>query len=147
MWWAQEREIHDLFQRFDMSACNSARTPMVSDFAAPPRTPTDSGAWLAFDYPSLIGSLLWIARMTRPDILFAVITLSAFMKTFTNLHIDAAKRILRYLKGTLSYGHLYTSISSDPSTVSVASMSDADWGGDTITRRSTSGAVTKLYNC
>ena len=144
---SQEREIHDLLQRFDMSACNSARTPMVSDFAAPPRTPTDSGAWLAFDYPSLIGSLLWIARMTRPDILFAVITLSAFMKTFTNLHIDAAKRILRYLKGTLSYGHLYTSISSDPSTVSVASMSDADWGGDTITRRSTSGAVTKLYNC
>ena len=144
---SQEREVRDLLQRFQMSDSNSARTPMVSDFQAPPRTPSETGDWLQFDYPSLVGSLLWIARMTRPDILFAVITLSAFMKTFTNLHIAAAKRILRYLHGTLHYGQLYSSSSSNPSTVTIASMSDADWGGDTITRRSTSGAITKLFDC
>lgn len=50
-------------------------------------------------------------------------------------HLVALKRILRYINGTLYYGlQLYSSSNSDP-----VAYSDADWGGCTATRRSTSG--------
>jgi hypothetical protein len=145
---SQQREINSLLRRFNMIDCNSARTPMLTDFNSPPRSETDTCP--LFDYPSLIGALLWIARMTRPDILFAVITLSAFMKTFTNEHVMAAKRILRYLKSTIRYSLRFVhdpTYDLDSRTVQVTSQSDADWGGDTVTRRSMTGAITTMFNC
>ena len=145
---SQVREITALLHKFHMHDCNPARTPMVTDFNAFPRTETETAP--SFEYPSLIGALLWIARMTRPDILFAVIKLSAFMKTFTEAHVLAGKRILRYLKGTIDFIFLFKadpSYDPDTRTVSISSQSDADWGGDTVTRRSTSGAVTTFLNC
>jgi hypothetical protein len=61
-------------------------------------------------YHEAIGSLMWACLGTRPDIAFAVTTLSRFSKNPGPSHWEAAKRVLRYLKGTrdlwLSYGGL-----------------------------------------
>jgi hypothetical protein len=54
-----------------------------------------------FPYQCLVGSLMYIAVSTRPDIMHAVSVLSRFNLCYDNEHVAAAKRVLRYLKGTM----------------------------------------------
>lgn len=54
-------------------------------------------------YRSLIGCLMYLMS-TRPDILFVVSLLSRFMHCSSEMHLIAAKRVLRYIKGTIDYG-------------------------------------------
>lgn len=65
----------------------------------------DDGAELVDEgvYRSLIGCLMYLTT-TRPDILFLVSVLSRFLNCASELHMMAAKRVVRYLKGTLTYG-------------------------------------------
>ncbi|XP_026428232.1 uncharacterized protein LOC113324112 [Papaver somniferum] len=72
---------------------------------------------------------------TRPDIMYAVGLVSRFMESPRQSHLQAAKRILKYVKGTTSMGIFYT-ISEDPKLVG---FTDSDWDGDTEGRRSTLG--------
>nr|GEX43021.1 retrotransposon-related protein [Tanacetum cinerariifolium] len=57
-------------------------------------------------YKSLVGSLMYITT-TRPDIQFVVSYISRFVSKPTEVHFAAAKRVLRYLQGTLDYGIWY----------------------------------------
>lgn len=84
------------------------------------------------EYPALIGSLLWIARCTRPDTAFAVNKLSHFLKDPSLAHWDAALRVLRYLH---SIRHLRLRLGGD---LTCSGYSDADWAEDKLDRRSTS---------
>ena len=54
----------------------------------------------------MIGSLMYLMN-TRPDICFVVNTLSQFLIDPRNVHLIAAKHILRYLRGTVDYGLKY----------------------------------------
>ena len=54
-------------------------------------------------YREAIGSLMWEAIATRPDIAFAVSLLSQFLKNLGELHWKSVKRVLRYLKGMKNY--------------------------------------------
>ncbi|GAB2270302.1 hypothetical protein Dimus_038836 [Dionaea muscipula] len=107
-------------------------------------------------YRSLVGSLRYIT-CTRPDILYAVGLVCRFMEAPVSAHMASCKRILRYLKGTLTYCLLYSSVSSDSSSVSTPSLctstgivlsgySDSDWGGDCDTKKSTTGFLLCLGN-
>ena len=58
-------------------------------------------------FPSLIGSLMYLAVATRPDIAYAVYRLGSFMSNPNMSHWTAAKCILRYLSGTKDYGITY----------------------------------------
>ena len=58
-------------------------------------------------YKSIVGSLMYLTA-TRPDIMYAVSLISRFMEKPTEAHWQAAKRILRYVKGTKRYGIFYT---------------------------------------
>jgi hypothetical protein len=60
-------------------------------------------------------------------------------------HLLAAKRILRYINGTIHYGVLFP-YSSDSSKLELNGFSDADWCGDKVDRRSTSGYVFEFQN-
>lgn len=72
----------------------------------------------------MVGGLKY-PTITRPDIAYAVYKVSQFMHAPTSTHWTAVKRILRYLKGTLTHGlQLCTS-----STLSLQAFSDADWAG------------------
>ncbi|XP_052489879.1 uncharacterized mitochondrial protein AtMg00810-like [Gossypium raimondii] len=62
-------------------------------------------------YRSLVGCLLYLTA-TRPDIMFVVSLLSRFMHCCNVNHFQAAKRVLRYIKGTLSFGMMFTKVDS-----------------------------------
>ena len=58
-------------------------------------------------YKSIVGNLMYLTA-TRPDIMPVVSLISRFMERPKEAHWQAAKRILRYVKGTKMYGILYT---------------------------------------
>ena len=91
-------------------------------------------------YRSSVGSLLYIAKQTRPDIVWMVIVLSRFMHKSANSHWLAGKRVFRYLQATESLKLLYLSQSD----YNLTGESDADWSGDHDDRRSATGYFFKL---
>ena len=79
----------------------------------------------------------------RPDIAYAINSVSQFLHAPTADHFLGVKRILRYVKGTLHFGLTFR-----PSTVpsTLVAYSDADWAGCPDNRRSTSGYSIYLGN-
>uniref|UniRef100_A0A2N9FBP7 Reverse transcriptase Ty1/copia-type domain-containing protein n=1 Tax=Fagus sylvatica TaxID=28930 RepID=A0A2N9FBP7_FAGSY len=73
------------------------------------------------------------------DISFSVHQVCQYMSTPTSTHLAAAKRILRYIRGTLNHGIAFT-----PGSLHLSAYTDADWAGDPDDRRSTSGYIVYL---
>ncbi|XP_075490977.1 uncharacterized protein LOC142529351 [Primulina tabacum] len=90
-------------------------------------------------YRRLIGRLIYLT-VTRPDICFAVQLLSQFMHNPKTSHMEAAVRVLKYLKGTPRQGILLSSQSS----LSLTAFCDSDWGICPMSRRSVTGYCIKL---
>uniref|UniRef100_A0A2N9GV31 Reverse transcriptase Ty1/copia-type domain-containing protein n=1 Tax=Fagus sylvatica TaxID=28930 RepID=A0A2N9GV31_FAGSY len=89
---------------------------------------------------SMVGALHYLT-FTRPDISFAVYQVCQYMSTPTTTHLAAAKRVLRYIRGTLHHGIEFT-----PGPLTLSAYTDADWAGDLDDRRSTSGFLVYLGN-
>lgn len=89
-----------LIERAGMSGCNPTKYPMD------PREQIskDEGGKVvnATEYKSLVGSLRYLVH-TRPDIAYSVGIVSRFMERPTTMHLNAVKKIFRYLKGTLNF--------------------------------------------
>ncbi|KAM1541906.1 hypothetical protein ACFX1Z_011752 [Malus domestica] len=90
-------------------------------------------------YRSLVGALQYLT-FTRPDIANVVNYACQFVTTPTEAHFCLVKRILRYLKGTLTCGLTY----SGAENLELYAYSDADWVIDINTRRSTTGYIVFL---
>ena len=86
-------------------------------------------------FKSMVGGLRYLVN-TRPDIAFSVGVVSRYMERPTTLHLSAVKRILRYVKGTVHYGLMY---SSDSGNNMITGFSDSDLGGIIDDRKSTGG--------
>jgi hypothetical protein len=84
-------------------------------------------------YKQIIGSLMYLTN-TRPDIFFAVNTLSQFLVEPRRVHLVAAKHVMRYLKGTMDYGLNY----DGDHEFTLSGYTDADWVGIVVDRKSTS---------
>ncbi|PKU75707.1 putative mitochondrial protein [Dendrobium catenatum] len=84
-------------------------------------------------YRSITGALQYLT-LTRPDISFSVNLLSQNMHEPHPKHFYLLKRLLRYIKGTLNFGLPITKTD-----LVLKSFSDADWAGDPLTRKSTTG--------
>ena len=93
-------------------------------------------------YQQIIGTLIYAAIGTRPDIAFAAMRLSRFNNNPTEEHIKYAKYVLRYLKGTKELKIKYNR-SSDARLIG---YSDSDWGENRDDRHSTSGHVYLMAN-
>jgi len=96
---------------------------------------------------NMVGSLLYLSCWSRPDIAFAVSELSRFISAPAQSHFEAAKHLLRYLKGTRDLGLRYSKTSSGPPSSGLNILYgyvDSDWAGCPDTRRSTSGFVLML---
>ncbi|KAD1722742.1 hypothetical protein E3N88_42395 [Mikania micrantha] len=85
-------------------------------------------------FRSIVGALQYLT-ITRPDISYAVNQVSHFLQSPTINHYQQVKRILRYIKGTLTYGLHF----SKPCNSTLIGFSDADWARCVETRRSTYG--------
>ena len=98
----------------------------------------ESGELLAdpTSYRSLIGKLTYLT-ITRPDINYAVNRLSQYIQSPRQPHLDAAYRILQYLKASPGQGLFFHAAASSPLTLQA--FADADWGACTDTRKSISG--------
>ena len=74
-------------------------------------------------YRRLIGRLIYLT-ITRPDLTYIVHILSQFMQTPREEHMDAARQVLHYLKGTVGQGTLLLSDSN----LQPIGFCDLDWG-------------------
>lgn len=90
-------------------------------------------------FRELIGSLMYLAVATRPDIAFIVSNLSQFLSNPSLEHWMAAKRVLRYLQGTIGLGIVFDGNSKDLNILNA--YSDADFATCLDTRKSVSGVV------
>lgn len=130
----QSRYIDTILERFKMVDCNPAYTPLDPNITLTAAT-DEQQVLTDVPYQVLIGSLMYAAVGTRPDIAFAAQSLSQFNTKPTQTHWTAAKHVLRYLKHTRAYGITFRTDGN----ANVSGFSDADWGQNRQDRRSVSG--------
>ncbi|XP_035840343.1 uncharacterized mitochondrial protein AtMg00810-like [Helianthus annuus] len=132
MFLSQHQYATDIIERAGMSSCNPVATPVDCN---PKLSATSSPE---FDNPtqyrSLAGALQYLT-FTRPDISYAVQQVCMYMHSPRINHWNALKRIIRYLKGTTSFGLTLGSVGD----FSLRAYTDADSAGCPDTRRFTSG--------
>jgi hypothetical protein len=146
---SQEAHIEHMLERFGMTGCKGCLTPAVASpnrednkHIPVPLEPRSKNGRQQNDapdipmYQSMVGSLMWVAECTRPDIKFAVGRCARKMTCPTTEDLIAVKRIMRYLSKTKIMVLTYSK--TQPTLLGYA---DADWGGHRETRRSTSGYV------
>ena len=130
---SQENYITELISKFKMQEAHPATTPMEPGLELPSVTSIDE----SLPFRELVGSLMYLMVATRPDIAFAVSKLSRFYSTYSSIHWEAAKRVLRYLKGTCTQKLCLGKEGHD----SIVGYADSDWATDKDTRRSVSGSL------
>lgn len=132
----QKQYIANMLMRYGLIEANTVTTPADPNVKLQ-KIDNESGKVDQVSYQSMVGSLLYAAVATRPDIAFAVGVVSKFNSEPTQTHLTAVKRILRYLKGTSDLGITYRKMKNEK----LIGYSDADWAGDRDDRHSTSGVV------
>ena len=132
----QAHYIEQLLERFNMKDCDPRSTPAVLGDANALLLTEKVSSVANVPFRELVGALLFLSRNTRPDISFAVNFISRFNDCFQEKHWRAAKRILRYLKGTKQLCLTYNSQEQD-----FFGYCDSDWAQDRNDRKSTTGYV------
>ncbi|XP_068329810.1 secreted RxLR effector protein 161-like [Pyrus communis] len=100
----QRKYAQEVLERFNMDQCNLVHNPMVHGFKL---TKDEDGVRVdGTFYKQIVGSLMYLIA-TRPDLMFVVSVISRYMERPTKTHLQAAKRVLRYVKGTISFGPFY----------------------------------------
>ena len=102
---SQRKYMLDMLRQFGMQYCKPIQTPMETSM----KLDATDGYVIADVkmYQQMVGNLIYLT-ITRPDIAFSVGIVSRYMQEPKKVHLVAAKRILRYIKGTLDYGILYS---------------------------------------
>ncbi|GJR41352.1 ribonuclease H-like domain-containing protein [Tanacetum coccineum] len=129
---SQDKYVAEILKKFDLVNVKAAITPMETKV---PLTKDEE----AFDvdvhlYRSMIGSLMYLTA-SRPDIMYAVCVCSRFQVTPKTSHLNAVKRIFKYLKGKPNLGLWYPR----ESPFDLEAFSDSDYGGSNLDRKSTTG--------
>lgn len=133
--------IRRIIKKFKMDDAKTVSTPadthmhLSSDISNETR--------IKVPYREAVGSLIFAAIVTRPDIAFGVGVVNRYLDKHDATHWSAVKRILRYLKETEHYGIMYTK-TEGPNIIK--GFSDSDFVSDMDTRRSTTGYIFKLSN-
>jgi len=129
----QKSQIQKLLKQYGMSHTKPISTPLEVNHQVR-CDKEDCKRFNQTTYQSLIGSLMFIAIGSRPDILHSVNKLSQ-MNTDPHVeHFTAAKRILRYLNNTIGWKLKYEHTGKK-----LYGYADADWGGDSLNRKSYTG--------
>jgi hypothetical protein len=127
----------EILKRFDMLECKPMNTPMEAKLKL--MVDTSSDLIDATLYRQIIGSLMYLTN-TIPNICFVVNTLSQFLVEPRHVHLEAAKHVMRYLKGTLDCGLSY----DGDHNFTLSGYTDSDWAESVVDRKSTSGCCFSL---
>ncbi|CDO69616.1 hypothetical protein BN946_scf184851.g4 [Trametes cinnabarina] len=140
---SQRTYIDTVAVRFNLETANPVSTPLqpggVLNCSQSPSTPHQVADMSNVSYREAVGSLMYAVMGTRPDIAFAVTTLSQFMQNPGRTHWEAIKHVIRYLVGTRELWLIYRT--SDDG---IQGFSDTDWGSSTEHCHSISGYVFTL---
>ena len=133
--------VQRILRQFNFENCRPAATPLPAGTILSAElcgsTDEEREKMSVIPYRERIGSLIYLANTTRPDISFSVGMLSRYMENPDMRHWNAACHVLRYLKATANTGILYkANVSSE-----IHAYSDADFAGDRDSRKSTTGFV------
>lgn len=129
---SQQSYAKDIIQRAGMKECKPIATPV--DLQSKLKAEEGERIPDPTQYRRLAGALQYLT-FTRPDIAYAVHQICLYMHDPRVPHLQALKRIIRYIQGTSSYGQQLTK----GSIKDLVAYTDADWAGCPDTRRSTSG--------
>jgi len=144
---SQHQYIINKLEEFNMSDCKPVGTPMLPGLKLMleqcPKTSEEINAINNIPYISAVGSLMYLAMMTRLDIAYIMALLARFNHNPDEEHWKAVKHLFRYLKGTLDMKLEYGPDSTIGNEMFVT-YSDADHGGDRDSRKSTSGYMVKI---
>ncbi|CAI7812131.1 unnamed protein product [Closterium sp. NIES-54] len=130
---SQSHYIGQVLEKFEMAHPKPVSTPLpFSHQLAPPTSPSSS-----HPYAELVGSLMYAMMCTRPDLAYPISVLARFVGTgrHTTEHWQAAKRVLRYLRGTKD--HVLTL--GGPSPPLLSGFNDSSWADSQPDRRSSQG--------
>jgi len=100
----QKKYIKEVLKRFSMDQCHKVDTPVEGNLKLD--TDDHEASVDATLFRQLVECLRFVCH-SRPEISYGVGLVSRFMSNPKQSHLAAAKRILRYLKGTLDYGILF----------------------------------------
>ena len=130
---SQKQYIKKILKRFGMEDSKPCKMPMDPNIRLM-KTPEEESHAIP-EYGAAIGSLIYAAIGTRPDIAYAVQSLSQFTNNPSPEHWTAVKRVFRYLNGTQDLGIIYKKMP----TINLDGYTDADWGSNPVDRKSISG--------
>ena len=128
----QQTYIETMLKRFGMEDCKPIGSPAEGVLLRDPNAGPDR------EYMCLIGSLIYAAIVSRPDIAYAVQALGRHMQAANDTHFAAAKRVLRYLQETKELGLKYAETRAG---TKIFGYADSDWASDKDTRRSVTAYV------
>ncbi len=137
----QERYNRDVLQRFGFADAKPRSVPLDPGTRLLPAGESPAlDIAAASTYREIVGSLMYLAMLTRPDIAHSISALSRYMSAPSSAHMAAAHSILRYLAGTPSLGIRFLASDSMP----LCGWGDADHAGESSSSRSTTGFVFKF---
>jgi hypothetical protein len=131
--------IDTVLKRFHMEAAHGAATPLDDKVKLDLAEEEEDGEVDPKLYQAIVGSLMYLALATRPDISFAVAALSRYNSRPFARHLTAAQRVLPYLKVTKDYRLRYNSSTTGPSTL--IGYTDSEWASDSADRKSQGGHI------
>lgn len=141
----QELYITKALEKFGLAQCRSEPTPAVQSSSAPKTaeemTADDEHPADVHLYQEKVGTLLYAAISTRPDISFAVNKLTQKMSAPRIVDMKSCDRVFRYLAGSKNKGLTFGGRSESKLTA----WADADWGTDWTDRRSQTGWLAMLW--
>ena len=134
---SQRKYAQDILKKFKMDTCKAVSTPFTLNL----KLLKNDGDRLSTptSFRSLVGSLLYLTA-SRPDLMFPASMLSRYMTSPSEVHFGVAKRVLRYLKGTLDFGIWFESTGY----LKLVGYCDSDWAGCVDDSKSTSSYVFSL---
>ena len=149
---SQSHYIDSLLEKYGLTDANPVATPMDPnvkldiyegrDEIKPDGDTDGDDPKITYGYAQLIGSLMYLAIGTRPNIAYAVNRLAQFTSNPRPLHWTAVKRVFQYLKYTKNFALTYGGDDDTIRNTDLNFFCDADWANDTSDRKSISGYVT-----
>jgi hypothetical protein len=129
---SQLHYVNSLLELYGMNACRTVTTPLVPNIHLAKATLEEQDCLksLGVNYCSAVGALSYLSTATRPDIAFAVSTLSQFLESPGITHWESFTHVRRYLAGTADNALVYKRGGSE----ALCGYTDADWGNCLATR-------------